>query len=67
VAPLLFSGIVVATNRTKNRELMPYVVATLGGSLFFTYMNFWVCNPFQQLGVMTAQGRRPGLPRTARD
>ena len=60
---LLFSGIVVATNRRKNRELMPYVVATLGAiALFFTYMNFWVCNPFEQLGVMTGEGPQPWAP-----
>ena len=64
---ILFSGIVVATNRTKNRELMPYVVATLGGiALFFTYVNFWVCNPFEQLGVMTAQGPQPWAPADGR-
>jgi cytochrome c-type biogenesis protein CcmF len=64
---LLFSGIVVLTNRTKNRELMPYVVATLGViALFFTYMNFWVCNPFQQLGVLTAQGAQPWAPADGR-
>jgi cytochrome c-type biogenesis protein CcmF len=64
---MLFSGIVVATNRTKNRELMPYVVATLGGiALFFTYVNFWVCNPFEQLGVMTAQGPQPWAPADGR-
>jgi cytochrome c-type biogenesis protein CcmF len=61
---LLFSGITVLTNRTKNRELMPYVVATLAGiALFFTYMNFWVCNPFEQLGVVTAQGSQPWAPQ----
>jgi cytochrome c-type biogenesis protein CcmF len=64
---LLFSGIVVVTNRTKNRELMPYVVATLGViALFFTYMNFWVCNPFEQLGVVTAQGHQPWAPEDGR-
>jgi cytochrome c-type biogenesis protein CcmF len=64
---LLFSGISVLTNRTKNRELMPYVVATLGGvALFFTYLNFWVCNPFEQLGVLTAAGPEPWAPPDGR-
>jgi cytochrome c-type biogenesis protein CcmF len=64
---LLFSGIVVMTNRTKNRELMPYVVATLGAiALFFTYMNFWICNPFEQLGVLTAQGPQLWAPEDGR-
>jgi cytochrome c-type biogenesis protein CcmF len=52
---LFFSGIAVLGNRTRNRELMPYVVATLGAiALFFTFVNFWVCNPFEQLGITTA-------------
>ncbi len=64
---LLFSGIVVVQNRTKNRELMPFVVATLGAiALFFTYMNFWVCNPFEQLGVMTASGPEAWAPEDGR-
>ena len=61
---LLFTGITILTNRNKNRELMPFVVATLGAVvLFFTYMNFWICNPFDQLGVMTAQGPEPWAPQ----
>ena len=54
---IVFSAVAVWTNRSKNRELMPYVVATLGVIiLFFTYMNYWVTNPFHQLGVVTASG-----------
>jgi cytochrome c-type biogenesis protein CcmF len=64
---LLFSGIVVVQNRAKNRELMPYVVATLGGiALFFTYMNFWICNPFEQLGLVTAAGPEVWAPQDGR-
>ncbi len=60
---LLFSGITVLTNRNKNRELMPYVVATLGViTLFFTYLNYWVCNPFHQLGLVSAQGTAVWAP-----
>ena len=54
---LLFSAIVVIQNRNKNRELMPYVVATLGiVILFFGYMNYFVSNPFGQLGLTTVGG-----------
>jgi cytochrome c-type biogenesis protein CcmF len=64
---LLFTGIAIVTNRNKNRELMPYVVATLGVIiLFFTYLNYWVCNPFDQLGVMTAAGAEPWAPQDGR-
>jgi cytochrome c-type biogenesis protein CcmF len=65
---LLFSGITILSNRNKNRELMPYVVATLGVViLFFTYVNFWMCNPFEQLGVMTqGGGTRPWAPADGR-
>ena len=43
--------------RKKNRELMPYVVATLGVIvLFFNYLNYGVCNPFEQLAVTNAAG-----------
>ena len=54
---LVFSGIAVLTNQNKNRELMPYVVATLASAgLLFTYLNYFVTNPFVQLGVVTAAG-----------
>ena len=60
---LLFSGIAVLTNRKTNRELMPYVVATLGTiALFFTYLNYWVCNPFVQLGLTTSAGTEVWAP-----
>ncbi len=64
---LLFSGIAVVTNRNKNRELMPYVVATLAAvALFFTYMNYFVTNPFSQLGVVTAAGTEAWGPADGR-
>ena len=54
---LAFSAIVVLQNRNKNRELMPYVVATLGVViLFFGYVNYFVSNPFGQFGLTTAAG-----------
>jgi len=64
---LLFSGIAILTNRHKNREIMPYVVATLGATaLFFTYLNYWVCNPFVELGVVTAAGTESWAPADGR-
>jgi cytochrome c-type biogenesis protein CcmF len=60
---ILFAGIAVVTNRNKNRELMPYVVATLAGAaLFFTYLNYFVTNPFGQLGIVTAAGTQSWAP-----
>ncbi len=54
---LLAGGAAVLLNRKRNRELMPYVVATLGVIvLFFTYMNYWVTNPFEQLAVTGPSG-----------
>jgi cytochrome c-type biogenesis protein CcmF len=51
------TGVVIVQNRNRNRQLMPYVVATLGAIIaFFTYMNYWVTNPFEQLAVVTAAG-----------
>lgn len=64
---LLFSGIAVLTNRNKNRELMPYVVATLSSAvLLFTYLNYFVTNPFGQLGVVTAAGTEVFAPADGR-
>ena len=64
---LVFSGIAVLTNRNKNRELMPYVVATLGATaLFFTYLNYWVCNPFVELGIVSAAGTESWAPADGR-
>ena len=64
---LLFAGIAVVTNRNKNRELMPYVVATLAGAaLFFTSLNYFMTNPFGQLGVVTAAGTEAWAPADGR-
>ncbi len=65
---IVFSGAAIVLNRKRNRELMPYVVATLGVIiLFFTYMNYWVTNPFDQLGVVTASGvAQPWAPLDGR-
>ena len=64
---LVFAGIAVVTNRNKNRELMPYVVATLAAvALFFTCLNYFVTNPFGQLGVVTAAGTAEWAPADGR-
>ena len=54
---LVFTALTILVNRNKNRELMPYVVATLSVViLFFTYMNYWVCNPYGMIAVESASG-----------
>ena len=64
---LLFAGIAVVTNRNKNRELMPFVVATLAAvALFFTCLNYFMTNPFGQLGVITAAGTETWAPADGR-
>ena len=64
---IVFSGIAVLTNQNKNRELMPYVVATLSGAaLLFTFLNYFVTNPFVQLGVVTASGTESWAPADGR-
>ena len=58
---LVFAAAAVILRR--NDELIPQVVTTLCGvSLFFAYMNYWVCNPFGQLAEITAAGPIPFLP-----
>jgi cytochrome c-type biogenesis protein CcmF len=52
-----YAAIVVLQNRRENRDLMPYVVACLFGTvLFFTIINLFVANPFRALGVVGAGG-----------
>jgi len=64
---IVFSGAAVLLNRGKHRELMPYVVATLGVIiLFFTYMNYWVTNPFEQLAMVTPAGHEVWAPQDGR-
>jgi len=64
---IVFSGAAVLINRGRNRELMPYVVATLGVIiLFFTYMNYWLTNPFEQLAMVTASGTEVWAPLDGR-
>jgi len=52
------SAVVVLQNRYRNRELMPYVVATLMSiSLFFSSMLFFITPPFETLAVAAKEGR----------
>ena len=54
---IVFSGVAVLQNRYRNHQLMPYVVASLGVIIaFFTYMNYWVTNPFEQLALVSQSG-----------
>jgi cytochrome c-type biogenesis protein CcmF len=54
---MVFSGTALLLNRRRNLELIPYVIATLGCViLFFTYMNYFVCNPFGRLAVISTSG-----------
>ncbi len=52
-----YAAVVVIQNRRQNRDLMPYVVACLFGSiLFFNIINLFVANPFAAIGVSGAAG-----------
>ncbi len=54
----LFMAIAVWTNRTENRELMPYVTGTLAGILvFFLATTAFKANPFERLDWLPVDGR----------
>ncbi len=58
---LVFAASAVILRRDD--PLIPQVVTTLAGvTLFFAYMNTWVCNPFGQLAEITAAGPVPFVP-----
>lgn len=45
----IISTIAVLQNRNKNRELMPYVMATMSViTLFFIFLSLFITNPFDQ-------------------
>ena len=53
-----FSALVVWTNRRRNRELMPVVVAVLMTvAIFFTGLLSFVTSPFETLAATPADGR----------
>ena len=60
---LMLAFAAAAVTARRRDRLLPQVVFTLAGvSLFFAYMNYWVCNPFGQLAEITAAGPVPFLP-----
>ncbi|WP_217914750.1 heme lyase CcmF/NrfE family subunit [Miltoncostaea marina] len=53
-----FSALVVATNRSRNRELMPVVTAVLMTiAVFFLGLLSFVSSPFETLAVVPDEGR----------
>lgn len=54
----VYMALVVLQTRGKSRELMPYVIATLGAiSIFFTFIIAFVESPFETLPVTPLEGR----------
>jgi cytochrome c-type biogenesis protein CcmF len=54
----IFTAIVIFQNRTKNRELMPYVLAVLTGVIFFfSFLMIFVTNPFETLNHIPSDGK----------
>ena len=55
---VLFAVILIIQNRRKNKELMPYVSATMMGiSLFFLVLLIFVTKPFRLLSFLPSDGR----------
>ncbi len=53
-----YAALVVYLNRRKNREIMPYVIAVLGGiGIFFTFLLSFVTSPFETLAMVPDEGR----------
>jgi cytochrome c-type biogenesis protein CcmF len=53
-----FSSLALLQNRRRNRELMPYVAATLHGILvFFLLVILFTSNPFELMSFSPADGR----------
>jgi cytochrome c-type biogenesis protein CcmF len=53
----LLCAIVIYQNRSRNRDMMPYVLAVLMIDLcFFLSLNFFLSNPFNQLTQVFADG-----------
>jgi len=52
------SSVVVLQNRSKNRDLMPYVIAVLMTvALFFSGLLVFITPPFERLAVAATEGR----------
>ncbi len=57
------SAVAVFQNRNHNRELMPYVMATMSTiTLFFIFINLFISNPFDQWIFHTPGGEVPFAP-----
>ena len=53
----LYGLVVLAQNRTRNRDLMPYVVCVIAGVLaFFTFLVVFLSNPFATTDVVPTDG-----------
>ena len=53
-----FAALAVLTNRRRNRELMPVVIAVLMGiAIFFTGLLSFVTSPFETLATVAEDGR----------
>ncbi len=53
-----FACIAILTNRRRNRELMPIVVAVLAGiSVFFVVLLCFIASPFDTVSVIPADGQ----------
>ena len=54
----IYMALVVMSTKGKSRELMPYVIATLGAiAIFFTFIVAFVESPFERLPVAPLEGR----------
>lgn len=54
----IYMTLVVVQNRSKSRELMPYVIGTLAAiSSFFIYIVGFVESPFERLAGVVSDGR----------
>jgi len=54
----LYGAVVLHQNRTRNRDLMPYVVSVIGAVLaFFTFLVVFYSNPFSALEVTPSDGQ----------
>lgn len=73
----IYASLAVYLNRHKNRELMPYVTATLMvGAMFFILLSVFVSQPFEKLwqlssdrvvaAIMQPQGANPFAPPDGR-
>jgi cytochrome c-type biogenesis protein CcmF len=59
----IYSALAVVLNRSKNRQLMPWVVAiTMATGVFFSILINFIANPFSGLSLASAGGMRAFTP-----